>query len=136
MKARTAAACRFFTAEDAVAMALKAYYACGRLFEPPPGEPWMDPDGVPWSGPTGFAEAFSGELQARIGLLALDRLGEFYVFDNLWDAFALARLVDPEKMAPIIAHREAGFSATENAQFAASDNRPDNGATAGADNGR
>ena len=107
MKTDYVAQCRFFTAEDACRIALQAYYAADRHITPPPGEPWMDEAGSPWASATDFAEAFSGELQARIGLLALDHLGEFCPMSMHWDHYALASLIEPEKMQPVIAALEA-----------------------------
>jgi len=66
MKTDYAAQCRFFTAEDAVRIALKAYYAAARALDPPPGEPWML-DGAPYVTPTDFAETFSGQVQGGWG---------------------------------------------------------------------
>lgn len=105
MKIDYAAQCRFFTAEDACRIALQAYYAAGRRIQPPPGEPWII-DGDPYAGPGDFADAFSGEVQARIALLALDRLGDFYALTQQWNLYQLAVDIDPQKMAPIIAERE------------------------------
>lgn len=106
MKTDYAAQCRFFTAEDACRIALQAYYAAGRRIEPPPGEPWMI-DGEPYASASEFAEAFSGELQARIGLLALDQLGEFYQVSTQWHLLRLACDIEPEKITPILAKHEA-----------------------------
>jgi hypothetical protein len=106
MKVDHAAQCRFFTAEDACRIALQAYYAAGRSIQPPPGEPWIV-DGDPYAGPADFADAFSGELQARLSLLALDRLGTFDALTMSWNLHKLAADIEPEKMAPIIAAREA-----------------------------
>lgn len=106
MKTDYAAQCRFFTAEDACRIALQAYYAATRHLEPPPGEPWMI-DGTPWSSATDFVEAFHGEVQARLGLLALDRLGEFHQVSVDWNLLTLAGCIEPEKMAPIISRYEA-----------------------------
>lgn len=105
MKTDYAAQCRFFRAEDAVRIALQAYYAAGRRIEPPPGEPWMI-DGDPYATATDFAEAFNGELQARLSLLALARLGDFNVLRTEWNLCMLAADIEPEKMAPIIARLE------------------------------
>jgi hypothetical protein len=106
MKTDYAAQCRFFSAEDACRIALQAYYAATRHLEPPPGEPWMV-DGDPFASATDFAEAFNGEVQARLGLLALDRLGGFHGCSVEWDVWKIAADAAPEKMAPIIAEREA-----------------------------
>lgn len=111
MKIDYVAQCRFFTAEDACRIALQAYYAAGRRIQPPPGEPWII-DGDPYAGPGDFADAFSGEVQARIALLALDRLGTFDALTTQWNLYQLAADIEPQKMAPIIADRE-----TELAQF-------------------
>lgn len=109
MKTDYAAQCRFFRAEDAVRIALQAYYAAGRRIEPPPGEPWMI-DGTPWASATDFAEAFNGEVQARLGLLALERLGTFHACSTEWNVSKIAADVEPEKMAPIIAKLETEWA--------------------------
>jgi hypothetical protein len=106
MKIDHAAQCRFFTAADACRVALQAYYAASRHLVPPNGEPWYDESGAPWASCTDFADAFNGELQARIALLALDRLGEFYTLPMEWQLHKLAAEIEPDKMAPIIAARE------------------------------
>jgi hypothetical protein len=112
MKIDHAAQCRFFSAADACRIALQAYYAASRRLQPPPGESWYDESGSPWASCTDFAEAFHGEVEARIGLLALDRLGAFHAVAQSFDPYMLAADADPEKMAPIIAIRE-----TQNAQI-------------------
>lgn len=138
MKTDPAAQCRFFKAEDACRIALQAYYAAGRRIEPPPGEPWMV-DGDPYASAADFADAFSGEVQARIALLALDRLGNFDVAMSEWNLYKLAADIAPEKMAPIIAEREtmladinASFLETTAHGLPCGDNRVDN-ATVGGD---
>ena len=142
MKTDYAASCRFFSAEDACMMALQAYYAGCHHLQPPAGEPFLV-DGQPWAGPLEFAEAFNGELQARLGLLALDRLGAFHAVSTVWDLHKLAQRVAPEKMAPVIAEFEAAMAevndevlATESERFATRDNAADNGLNRGPDNGR
>ena len=65
---------------------------------------------MPWASATDFAEAFSGEVQARIGLLALDYLGDFRAMSQEWNLPELAQLIEPEKMAPIIAELEAEWA--------------------------
>lgn len=109
MKIDHAAHCRFFNAEDACRLALSAYYAASRSLEPPPGEPWMI-DGEPYASASDFADAFSAELSARLGLLALDRLGSFHPTSDRYDPWITAYHVDPEKMRPIIEAREAEMS--------------------------
>lgn len=116
MKTDYAAQCRFFTPEDACRIALQAYYTATRHITPPPGETWFDEDGSPWASATDFAEAFSGELQARIGLLALDHLGEFYQVSAQWHLLRLACDIEPEKIAPLLAKQEADIAAL-NAEF-------------------
>ncbi len=106
MKIDYAAQCRFFTPEDACRIALQAYYAAAKHLEPPPGEPWMI-DGQPWCDATYFAESFNGELQARLALLALDRLGDFYQVHQSWHLLRLACDIEPEKIAPLLAKHEA-----------------------------
>ncbi|MHB1059192.1 MAG: hypothetical protein ACYC0F_15040 [Rhodanobacter sp.] len=142
MKTDYAAQCRFFRAEDAVRIALQAYYAAGRRIEPPPGEPWMI-DGDPYATATDFAEAFNGELQARLSLLALARLGDFNVLRTEWDLCMLAADVEPEKMAPIIARREterleieAEFSGLKMHDLPPEDNAVHNRLTEGSGHGR
>lgn len=105
MKIDYAAQCRFFTAEDAVRIALQAYYAASRDMDPPAGEPWML-DGQPYATATDFAETFSGQMQARMGLVALDRLGTFLTVNSPWVLHQVAARIEPEKMAPIVAARE------------------------------
>lgn len=111
MKFDPAASCRFFTAEDACCLALQAYYAATPRIQPPPGEPWIQ-DGDPYATPADFADAFAGELMARLGLLALDRLGTFNVAVSQWDFLRLAHDIDPEKIAPLIAERETAWAET------------------------
>lgn len=112
MKSLNAASCRYFTPGDACRVALDAYRAAARHVEPPPGESFVV-DGVPWCTATDFAEAFSGELQARLGLLALDRLGDFHACSVVWDLHRLAHDVEPVKMAPIISRRETEMCRVE-----------------------
>ncbi len=112
MKTDYAAQCRFFHAEDACRMALQAYYAAGRRIEPPPGEPWVI-DGEPYASASDFADAFTGELQARLSLLALKRLGDFGILRTEWNLYALAADIEPDKMAAIIAKRETETAEAE-----------------------
>jgi hypothetical protein len=105
MKVDYAAQCRFFTAEDAVRLALQSYYAAGRYLEPPPGEPWMTEDGSPWADAAGFATAFQGQLEARLALMCLDRLGDFDAANTSWNLYKLASDIEPEKMTKIIDDR-------------------------------
>lgn len=105
MKIDYAAQCRFFSAEDACRLALSSYFAAGRRIEPPKGEPWMI-DGQPYACASDFVDAFNGEMQARIALLALERLGNFNAATSQWDLYQLAHDIEPEKMAPILAARE------------------------------
>lgn len=141
MKTDYAAQCRFFTAEDACRIALQAYYHATRHITPPPGESWLDEDGSPWATATDFAEAFSGELQARIGLLALDYLGDFYSLSMAWDSLRIACDIEPEKVAPLLARREAD-NARIDADFLGDKmndlppphNHDNNGASSAADN--
>jgi hypothetical protein len=110
MKRDQTAQCRFFSAEDACRIALQAYFAAGRRITPPPGEPFVV-DGVPWAGKEEFADAFVGELRARVGLLAFTRLGEFYRTGVEWDVLRLAADVDPEKISPLLVKRNAEIAA-------------------------
>jgi hypothetical protein len=107
MKTDHVAQCRFFTPEDACRIALQAYYTATKRITPPPGETWFAEDGSPWASATDFAEAFSGELQARLGLLALDHLGEFYQVSGQWHLLRLACDIEPEKITPLLAKHEA-----------------------------
>jgi hypothetical protein len=111
MKPDYAAQCRFFTAEDACRIALQAYYSATRHITPPPDEPWFDESGAPYAGATDFAEAFSGEVQARLGILALDRLGEFHSCGVDWNLLRVACDIEPEKIAPLLAKHEAEIAA-------------------------
>lgn len=122
MKPDHAAQCRFFTAEEACRIALQAYYAAARRIEPPAGEPWMI-DGEPYASASDFADAFNGELQARIALLSLQKLGSFDAASTAWDIYKLAADIEPEKMAPIIAERDANGAMQEADFFDASMNR-------------
>lgn len=106
MKADPAAACRFFTAEDACRLALQAYYAATHRIEPPQGEPWAI-DGEPYATAQDFAGVFVGEMQARVGLLGLHRLGTFCATASDWDLLGLAHPLAPEKIAPLLAQRQA-----------------------------
>jgi hypothetical protein len=140
MKIDPAAQCRFFNAEDACRLALSAYYAAGRNLEPPPGEPWIV-DGEPYASASDFADAFAAELSARLGLLALDRLGSFHPTSDRYDPWAMAYQVDPEKMRPIIEAREADmrqdeavFLGDEMHRLPPEDNHVHNAPTMGEDN--
>lgn len=119
MKHLDAASCRFFTAGDACRLTLDAYRAAGRWIQPPPGEPWVT-DGEPYASAGDFVDAFAGELAARLGLLALDRLGTFRTPSDDFDPWVLAERVAPGKMAAIISRRE-----TENAEVDAEFLRPE-----------
>lgn len=124
MKIDHAAQCRFFSAADACRIALQAYYAATRHLMPPPGESWYDESGSPWASCTDFADAFNGELQARIALLALDKLGQFYPLPVMdWDLYKLASEIESEKMAPIIAEREMELAKVDAEFFGESVNR-------------
>lgn len=105
MKTDAAAACRFFTPGDACRMALAAYYAAGRHIALPPGTPWVV-DGAPYAEAVDFTDAFLGELEARIALLSLDRLGHFEARHSDWDIYRVAAGIEPEKMRQIISDRE------------------------------
>jgi hypothetical protein len=105
MKFDPAASCRFFTAEDACRLALQAYYAAAAAIQPPPGEPW-EVDGQPYATTGDFADEFIMGLAPRLGLLALDRLGSFDPPEDRGNPWERARLLEPEKMAPVIAARE------------------------------
>ena len=63
-----------FHAEQAMAFALKAYYAAGRaLLEDfkASGEPWVDDSGVPWSSPGMFLYGFHDEFTRRLNTYAI-----------------------------------------------------------------
>lgn len=106
MKTDYAAQCRFFSAEDACRIALQAYFTATKHIEPPSGEAWFAEDGSPYASATDFVDAFSGEVQARLALLALEKLGTFHCALEVWNLYKLAADIEPEKMAPIIASRE------------------------------
>ena len=142
MKPDYAAQCRFFTAEDACRITLQAYYSATRHLTPPPGEPWYTEDGSPWASATDFAEAFNGEMQARLALLALDRLGEFYAVSQQWHLLKIACDIEPEKIAPLLAKHEAEvaaiyaeFSGPEVNDLPSADNPTHNRETEGASGG-
>lgn len=120
METDHAAACRFFTPGDACRLVLAAYRAAVLDLAPPPGEPWMV-DGEPYAAPSDFADSFLGQVAARLGLLALDRLGDFVPPSDRFDPWTLASLAAPEKMAPIIAARAAEWNDLQDG-----DNRPHN----------
>jgi hypothetical protein len=105
MKIDHVAQCRFFSAEDACRIALQAYFAAGKYIEPPAGEPWLI-EGQPYACAADFADAFNGELQARLALLTLEKLGDFNAASSSWDLYKIAADIEPEKMAPIISARE------------------------------
>lgn len=70
MKHDYAAACRFFSAEDACRFALAAYYAAAREIEPPKGEPWML-EGAPYASAGDFADAFMDQVRDRVAAAAV-----------------------------------------------------------------
>lgn len=64
-----------FSAEQAMALALKAYYAAGRAILEDfkaSGEPWIDESG-PWSSPSMFLYGFHEELTRRLNTYAIKR---------------------------------------------------------------
>ncbi len=67
-----AAACRFFSPEDACRVALAAYYAASASNEPPLGEPWSV-DGATWDDGTGFFEYFIEHVARKVTEDALRR---------------------------------------------------------------
>lgn len=105
METDHAAACRYFTPGDACRVALDAYRAAADRLTPPFGQPWML-DGQPFATPADFADDFVAELVARLGLLALDRLGTFAPPEERSDPWQRAYLAAPEKMCEIISVRE------------------------------
>lgn len=105
METDHAAACRYFTPGDACRVALDAYRTAAANLTPPAGEPWML-GGQPFASSADFADDFVAELVARLGLLALDRLGTFAPPEDRGNPWERARLAAPEKMRPIIADRE------------------------------
>lgn len=105
METDHAAACRYFTPGDACRIVLAAYRAAAFDLAQPPGEPWMI-DGEPYAGPSDFADSFVGEVAARLGLLALERLGAFLPPSGQFDPFVIASRAAPEKMREIISVRE------------------------------
>ena len=66
------AACRFVTAEDVMAIALKAHLAAVRQQSPPPGESWMD-EGCAWGGPEDFYASLLSEIEQRLRARAIER---------------------------------------------------------------
>lgn len=112
MKFDPAAACRYFSAEDACRLALQAYYAAAAAIDPPPGEPW-ELEGCPYATPTDFLDAYICELHARLGLLGLDRLGTFTASNSAGEAdfIRIACRIAPEKTAALISMLE-----TDNAE--------------------
>lgn len=104
MKTDPAAACRFFTPGDACRATLAAYRAATECLRPPFGQSWLI-DGLPFATASDFADNFVAEIVAQLGLLALDRLGEFVPPEERGDPWARAYLAAPEKMQPIIAQR-------------------------------
>lgn len=70
MKHDYAAACRFFSAEDACRFALAAYFAAGAEIEPPKGEPWLI-EGTPYAAPGDFADAFVEQMRDRVAAAAV-----------------------------------------------------------------
>lgn len=67
-----AAACRFFTPEDACRLALAAYYGASRDIEPPAGESWVV-DGMIWSSTCDFAAAFLTRVEREIFSIAAEK---------------------------------------------------------------
>ncbi len=65
------AACRFFTAEDAVRWALAAYYGASRDIQPPKGEPWHSEFG-PWTTPAAFGDAVVTRFLGSVVAAAID----------------------------------------------------------------
>lgn len=108
METDHAAACRYFTPGDACRVAVEAYRAAAATLHPPTGEPWMI-DGQPYATPADFADGFMAELAARLGLLALDRLGTFAPPEVRACPWQLASSADPEKMRRIISSHETAF---------------------------
>lgn len=105
METDHAAACRFFTPGDACRAALAAYHAAAECLRPPFGGPWLI-DGQPFAVAADFADNFIAEIVAQVGLLALDRLGEFIPPEERGDPWARAFLAAPEKMRQIISKHE------------------------------
>lgn len=105
METDPAAACRYFTPGDACRLALDAYRTAAANLVPPFRQPWML-HGQPWATPTDFADDFVAELVARLGLLALDRLGTFAPPEDRGDPWQRAYLAAPGKMREIISSRE------------------------------
>lgn len=71
MKQYTAEQCRFFTGEEAMAWAIKAYLAASRELTPPKGESWWQ-DGMGWAEPGDFAVMFVQHLVDRLARRAYD----------------------------------------------------------------
>lgn len=70
MKTDHAAACRFFSAEDACRFALAAYFAASAEIQPPKGEPWIL-EGAPYATAGDFADAFMDQVRDRVAAAAL-----------------------------------------------------------------
>jgi len=73
MKNDPAAAVRWFDAEQAMTLALQAYYAACRDVQPPQGESWDDAEAGPWADAGGFAWSFHAAFTRRLSLAAWRR---------------------------------------------------------------
>lgn len=110
MRNDPAAPCRFFSAEDACRLALQAYFVASREIEPPKGEPWLM-EGMPYASAQDFADVFVREVRARVGLCGLETLGAFCETSGGWDLLQVASRIEPEKIAPLLAERDADNAA-------------------------
>lgn len=114
--------CRFFTADDACRLALSAYYAASRSADVYAKA--AQPSGARLCPP--LAPDTAGDGAAAPSLPVIDRpwfLGEY--MQALSDRLAKDNITR-KAHAEIIARWEAEENAPKNAQFATSENRPDN----------
>jgi hypothetical protein len=115
-----AAACRFFSQDKAVVMALEAYRLAAAQLDPPPGQAWFD-EGMPWDNYTGFAEYFVEELCKQVNAAAV-AAGVPYESASVYPGLGWG---NPDG-------HNVGLLPPENAPFATRDNRLDNGVIPGA----
>jgi hypothetical protein len=73
MKNDPAASVRWFDAEQAMTLALQAYYAACRDLQPPEGESWDDAEAGPWASAGDFAWEFHAAFTRRLSLAAWRR---------------------------------------------------------------
>lgn len=112
-----AAACRCFTAEDALRYALAAYYAASADVEPPEGEPFIGAEGVPYAGPAEFVEFFLQQVSRRVYSRAL-RAG----IDLNTGSIPCC----PEALCDLLAHPDERFTAEEDDSLPLPENQGNN----------